>query len=153
MHGQRGDQTMLDLAQHLPSRTPQGGNAGDAHWLKDEAKKHLLSPKVHNGERCTGQAVGTPCPLSCLLLTEEVLFSGGTELPLLLYEVVGALALEVPSPPLSLLGRDPEPGISLGCEITQKATDWKGIRLVAVSRVFTSQTSKAAWFPSSHRVQ
>lgn len=50
----------------------------------------VLSPKVQNGEKYTGQAGGAPCPLSCLLT--KVLFSGGRELPLLLYEVVGTLA-------------------------------------------------------------
>lgn len=40
-----------------------------------------------------GEAVSQLC-----LLTKEVLFSGWRELPLLLYEVVEALLLEVPSP-------------------------------------------------------
>jgi hypothetical protein len=59
---------------------------------KMKQRSIVLSPKVQNGEKCPGQAVDALCPLSCLLLSKEVLFSGGRELPLLLYEVVGTLA-------------------------------------------------------------
>lgn len=84
-----------------------------------------------------GQAVSQ----LCFLLTKEVLFSGWRELPLLLYEVVEALPLEVPSPsPLPLLGRNPGPGISLGCEMAQNTAGWKGACLLAVSSVFAAQS-------------
>lgn len=66
----------------------------------------------------------------CLLLTKEALFSGWRESPLLLYEAVEALLLEVPSP------------------FSSSTAGWEGACLLAVSSVFASQSSRAAWLPS-----
>lgn len=102
--------------------------------------KHHAESQDSGWERSAapGQAVSQ----LCLLLTKEVLFSGWRELPLRLYEVVEALPLEVPSlpSPLPLLGRNPGPGISLGCEMAQNTAGWKGACLLAVSSIFAVQS-------------
>lgn len=87
---------MLDWPSTWASRTLWWGKDGEDKWLKDNARKHHAESQDSGWERSAapGQAVSQ----LCLLLTKEVLFSGWRELPLLLYEVVEALPLEVPSP-------------------------------------------------------